>query len=71
MRNLITKSNFDSKKVEILNSVSTFGSINNPNTWYIGLSVFEFENELVEELVTTLLTNKLFEQMSKIYAKNN
>ena len=63
MKNVITTTNFNSKKVEILNSVSTYGNINNPNTWYIGLSKFEFENESAEELVTELLTNTLISQI--------
>lgn len=64
MKNLITSSNFADNKVKIMNSVSTFGKINAPESWSIGLHIFDFENEQVEDMVSSFLIDEFFGQMS-------
>ena len=66
MKNVITTSNFNDYKVSIINSCSTFGAINNPDSWYIGLNIFEFENESVQEMTTSLLFDEYIKQLKNI-----
>lgn len=63
--NLVTLENLESKKHLILNSVSTFGKINSIENWYSGLSLFVFENENVEDAVTSYLINEFDIQLKE------
>lgn len=67
MTNTVTISNFESKKVEILNAVSInglFGVINHPRTWNVSLCIFDFESENVIDMVTSYIFNEYEKQVT-------
>ena len=55
MTNEINKENFESKKFKILNAVSQFGIIQEPETWSNNLHVFYFKDMIVEDMVFNYL----------------
>lgn len=63
--NLVTIENFESKKIQIRNSCSSFGQLNKPEMWSNSLNIFQFENESVVDLVTTYLTDEYFCQLDE------
>ena len=62
--NTVTTENFESKKIQILNSISIHGNIIHPNQWATCLHIFKFENESAEDLVSSFLINAYQQQLS-------
>jgi hypothetical protein len=65
MTTSITTTNFDQMKYRLLLTVSSYGNIINPQDWYNKLSVYEFENESVECMVTSYLFDQYHSQLNK------
>lgn len=65
----ITPANFDQYKVRILNSCSTFGKVNHPETWAASLHIFNFDQS-AEDMATSLLVETYYTQLSQLLGKN-
>jgi hypothetical protein len=61
----ITAANFNEYKVRIVNSCSTFGNVNHPETWATSLCIFEFD-EVAEDMASELLINLYYSHLKLI-----
>jgi len=58
MKTTITTQNFESMKYKMLLCVSKYGKMMRPEQWYTYLSIYDFENESVVDMVTSYLINE-------------